>query len=98
MRASFISKLSKKFDQVNTERYKLKLAKAQIEQKERILVGFLILPYASVPKKKIYNNFSAKVCDVQKFEELKKDTDSVYLALAGTELEDCKRKEEMNAE
>ena len=34
-----------------------------------------------------------KVCDVIKFEELEKDTDSLYLALAEKELEDCVKPE-----
>ena len=39
----------------------------------------------------LYYNFLTKFCDVNKFEELEMDTDSLYLALAEKELEDCIR-------
>ena len=42
-------------------------------------------------------NFFTFFCDVDKFEELEIDTDSLYLAFAEKELEDC-IKPEMRAE
>ena len=42
-------------------------------------------------------NFFIKVCDVNKFENLEKDTDSLYLPLAEKVQEDCIRPE-MKAE
>ena len=45
----------------------------------------------------LYYNFFTRFCDVNKFEQLEKDTDSLYLALAEKELEDCVRPE-MRAE
>ena len=41
----------------------------------------------------LYYNFFTRFCDVNKFEELEMDTDSVYLALAVKEMEDCIRPE-----
>ena len=45
----------------------------------------------------LYYNFLDKFCDVNKFEELEKDTDSLYLALAEEDLDErilrCKRAE-----
>ena len=46
---------------------------------------------------KLYYNFFTRFCDVNKFEELEMDTDSLYVALAEKELEDCIRPE-MRAE
>ena len=37
----------------------------------------------------LYYNFFTRFCDVNKLEELEMDTDSLYLALAEKELEDC---------
>ena len=37
----------------------------------------------------LYFNFLHKHCDDNKFEELKLDTDSLYLALAEENFEDC---------
>ena len=37
----------------------------------------------------LYYNFFDKFCDVNKFEELEMDTDSLYLALAEENLYDC---------
>ena len=45
----------------------------------------------------LYYKFFTKFCDVTKFEELEMDRDSLYLALADKELEDCVRPE-MRAE
>ena len=45
----------------------------------------------------LYYNFSTRFCGVKNFEELEMDTDSLYLALAEKELEDCIRPE-MRAE
>ena len=91
------SKLFKKLDHVNNSFYKVELAKSQIEHKEPILVGFIILQYAKLPILELNYNFFTRFCDVNKFEELEMDTDSLYLALAEKELEDCIRPE-MRAE
>ena len=83
------SKLFKKLDHVNNSLYEVELAKAQIEHKEPIIVGFFILQYAKLRMLELCYNFFTKFCDVNKFEELEKDTDSLYPALAEKELEDC---------
>ena len=41
----------------------------------------------------LYYNFFDKFCDVNKFEELEMDTDSLFLALAEENLHDCIRPE-----
>ena len=41
----------------------------------------------------LYYNLFTRFCDVNKFEELEMDTDSLYLAVAEKELEDCIRPE-----
>ena len=41
----------------------------------------------------LYYNFFTRFCDVNKFEELEMDTDSMYLALAEKEMEDFLRPE-----
>ena len=41
----------------------------------------------------LYYKFFSKFCDVSKFKDLEMDTDSLYLALAEMELEDCIRPE-----
>ena len=69
--------------------YEVKLPKAQIEHKNPIIVGFFILQYAKLRMLELYYNFFTKFCDVDKFEALEMDTDSLYLALAEKELEDC---------
>ena len=61
----------------------------QIEHEEPIIVGFFILQYAKLRKLELYYNFFARFCDVNKFEELEMDTDTLDLVLAEKELEDC---------
>ena len=95
--AAINSKLFRTLDHVNNSLYEVELAKAQIEFKEPIIVGFFILQYAKMRILELYYNFFTGFCNVNKFEELEMDTDSLYLALAGKELEDCIRPE-MRAE
>ena len=95
--AAINSKLFKKLHHVNNSLYEVELAKARIEHKEPIIVGFLFLQYAKLRKLELYYNFYTRYCNVNKFEELEMDTDSLYLALAEKELEDCMRPE-MRAE
>ena len=74
---------------MNNSLYEVELAKAQIEHKEPIIVGFFILQYAKLRMLELYYNFFTELCDVTKFEELEMDTDSLCLALAEKEPEDC---------
>ena len=67
----------------------VKLSKSTIEHREPIIVGFFILQYAKLRMLEIYYNFFEKFCDVNKFEELEIDTDSLDLALAEENLYDC---------
>ena len=78
--AALNRKLFKKLDRLNKSLYEVELAKAQIEHKEPIVVGFFILQYAKPRMLELYYNFFAKFCDVNKFEALEMDTDSLYLA------------------
>ena len=50
---------------------------------------FVILENAKLRLLEPYYNFFTKFCDVNKFEELEMNTDSLYHALAEKELEDC---------
>ena len=87
--ASFNSKLFKRLDHVNNSLFEVELTKPQVEHKEPIIVRFFILQYAKLRMLELYYNFFTKFCDVTKFGKLEKDTDSLYLALAEKELEDC---------
>ena len=91
--AAIINKLFKKLDHLNNSLYEVELAKAQIEHKEPIMVGLFILQYAKLRMLELYYKFFTRLCDVNKFEELEMDTDSLYVALAEKELEDCIRPE-----
>ena len=82
------SNLFKKLDHVNNSLYEVELAKAQIEHKEPIIVGFFFLQYAKLRRLKLYYNFFTNFCDVYEFEELEIATDLLYLTLAEKELED----------
>ena len=82
---------------MNISLYEVELAKAEIEQQESIFVGFIILQYVELRILELYYIFFTRFCDVNKFEELEMDTDSLCLALAEKELEDCIRPE-MRAE
>ena len=87
--AALNCKLFKRLDHVNNPLYEVELAKAQIEHKEPINVGFFILQYAKLRMMELHHNFLTNFCDVTKFEELEMETDSLFLALTQKELEDC---------
>ena len=95
--AAINSKLFKRLDHMNNSLYEIELAKAEIEHNQPIIVGFFILQYAKRRMLELYYNFFSRICDVNEFEELELDTDSLYLALAEKEVEDCRRPE-MRAE
>ena len=83
------SRLYRRLNSVSTDIYEVELVKSTVEHREPIIVGFLILQYAKQRKLELYYNFFDKFCDVQKFEELEMDTDSLYLALAHENLYEC---------
>ena len=95
--AAVNSKLFKRLDHMNNSLYEAELAKAEIEHKEPIIVGFFILQYAKLRMLELYYNFYTTFCDVNMCEELEMDTDSLYLAVADKKLEYCIRPE-MRAE
>ena len=84
-------KMFKRLNNVSKELYEVELAKSKIELREPIIVGFFILQYAKLRMLELYYNFFDRFCDVDKFEELEMDTDSLYLALAHENLYDCIR-------
>ena len=81
-------KLFKRLNSVSKELYKVELVKSKIEQRVPIIVGLFILQYAKIRMLELYYNFLNKFCDVDTFEELEMDTDSLYLALAQDKLYD----------
>ena len=87
------TRLFEPLDHVNDQLYEVELAKAEIEHREPIIVGFFILQYAILRMLELYYNFFESFCDVNKFEELEMDTESFYLALSEKELYDCIREE-----
>ena len=79
------TKLFKRLDYINDQLYEVEMAKAEIEHREPILVGFFILQYTKLIKLELYYTFFERFCDVNKFEVLEMDTDSLYLALSEKE-------------
>ena len=82
-------KFFKRLNIVKKDLYEVELLKSTIEHREPIIVGFFILQYAKLRMLELYYNFFHKYCDENKFEELEMDTDSLYLALAEDNLDDC---------
>ena len=87
------TKLFKRSDHINDKLYEVELTMAEIEHREPTNVGFFILQYAKLRMLELYYNFFERFCDVNNFEELEMDTDSLYLALSEKELYDCIRVE-----
>ena len=90
--AAVNKKLLKKLNHMNHAINDGELAKAEIARVEPILVCFFILQNAKLRNFELhYNFFFTKLCDVNKFKELEMETDSLYLAFAEKEPEDCIR-------
>ena len=89
--AAINNKMFKRLNIINEKLYEVEFVKSEIEHREPIIVGFFILQYAKLRMLELYYNFFVKYCDINKFEELEMDTDSLYLALAEEELYDCIR-------
>ena len=88
---AIIGNLFKRLNSVSNELYKVELVKSKIEHREPIIAGFFILQYAKLRMLELYYNFFHKFCDVDTFEDLEMDTDSLYLALAYDNLYNCIR-------
>ena len=76
------TKFFKRLDHFNDQLFEIELAKAEIEHRKPIVVGFFILQYAKLRTLEIYYNLFERFCDVNKFEELEMGTDSLFLALS----------------
>ena len=60
--------------------YEVDFAKAEIEQKEPVDLGFFILQYAKLRMLELSDNSFDKFCNIDKFEELEMDTETLCLA------------------
>ena len=80
------TKLFKRLDHINDQLYEVELANAEIEHKEPNIVGFVLFQYAKLRMLELHYNFFERFCDVNKFEELEMDTNSLYLALSEKKL------------
>ena len=87
------TKMFMRLDHINYQLYEVELARAEIEHREPIIVGFFILQAAKLRMLELYYKFFERFCDVNKFEELEMGTDSLSLALSEKELYDCIREE-----
>ena len=76
------TKLFKRLDHIKDQLYEVELAKAEIEHRQPIIVGFFILKCAKLRMLELYYNFFERFCDVNKYEQLEMDTESLYLALS----------------
>ena len=83
----------KTLGRINDQIYVVELAKSEIEYEEPNFVVFFILKYAKLGMLELYCNFFKKISDTNKYAEMELDTDSLYSALADTELYGCIRNE-----
>ena len=81
----------KRLDHINDQLNEVELEKPEIEHREPNNIGFFKLQYAKLRMLELYYNFFERFCDVNKFEEVKLDTDFLCLALSQKKLFDCIR-------
>ena len=85
--------LFKKLRYINAQLRRVELAKSEIEHKESIIVGFFILQYGKLRILELRYFFCTNFCNADRYEQIKRDTNSQYLALAEAELYDSIRSE-----
>ena len=78
-------KMLRKFNDLPNELYEFELGKSKVEHKELIIVGVFILRYAKVVMLELVYDFSDPFCDLDKYEFIKMDTDSLYLSIYGSD-------------
>ena len=83
------NKFFKELNHLNSNLYEIESVKADVEQKEPIIVGFFILQYAKLRMLELFYNFFRKFCDFNSFEKKEMDTDSLYLTVAHDSLGVC---------
>ena len=76
------TKFFQRLDHINGQLYEVELAKAEIEHREPIIVGFFKLQNDKLRLLELYYNFFERFCDVNKIEELELKFDSLFLALS----------------
>ena len=64
------SKMFKRLNHITDQLFDAELVKSEIEHRELIIVGFLILQYAKLRMLDLYYKFFKKFCDIDKYEEL----------------------------
>ena len=69
------NKMFKRLNHINDNLYEVEMAKAEVEHKEPIIVGFFILQYAKLRMLELYYNFFYEFCENDKYEEMEMDTD-----------------------
>ena len=67
--------------------YEVEIVKSKVNHKEPIIVGFLILRYAKLTTLQLFYVFQL-FCDPQKYELIEMDTDSPYMGLTESKVEE----------
>ena len=87
----------KKLYHVHNASHEVNFDEAHIKHIEPIIVGFITFQITKLRRLELHYNFFSKLFGINKIDELDMDTDSLYVAFAEKELEDCIRLE-MKAE
>ena len=80
-RGAINTKMFKRLDYINDQLYEVESAKAEIEHRELIIVGFCILQYAKLRMLQLYYNIFERFFDVNKFNEKWTLTLCIWLCL-----------------
>ena len=78
----------KRLNIIDEKLYEVEPVKSAIEHREPKIVGFFILQYAKLRMLELFYKFFVTNCDINMFEKLEMDTDTLYLAIAEEELYD----------
>ena len=86
--SSIKSKMFKQLNHIIDRLLEVEFVKPEIEHREAIIVRFFFLQYAKLRILEINYHFFKKFCDIDKYEELELDTDSLHVTLSEKSLED----------
>ena len=75
--AAINKKMFKRLGLVSDQFPEVQFAKYEIEHREQIIVGFLILQYAELRFLELFNIFFTKTCYTDMYEEMEMETESI---------------------
>ena len=87
------SKHYRSLNEICPDSYEVTSSRPIVEHREPIVLGFFVLQYSKMRMLELVYNFFVRFCDRNLYQFIEMDTDSLYMALAKDNIDDCVRPE-----